>query len=285
MEIKRIGVLGAGAMGGGIAHQAAKCGYEVLLCDVEQAYVDKAVERAAVLMDKQIAKGAITEEDKKNILGRIKTTVKIEDFSAADFVIEAIIEDLSVKTEAFKTLDRVCGPNVIITTNTSSMSVTTLASATSRADRVAGMHFFNPAQVMKLVEIVKGFATSDETLATVQKVASSLEKTSITAKKDTPGFIVNRLLFAQFLEAIRMYEEGVASKEDIDTGVELGLNHPMGLFELMDFGSLDLMIPITEYFYSETRDPKWNAPHSLRSVVRAGRYGRKNGAGWYDYNK
>ena len=285
MEIKRIGVLGAGAMGGGIAHQAAKCGYEVLLCDVEQAYVDKAVERAAVLMDKQIAKGAITEEDKKNILGRIKTTVKIEDFSAADFVIEAIIEDLSVKTEAFKTLDRVCGPNVIITTNTSSMSVTTLASATSRADRVAGMHFFNPAQVMKLVEIVKGFATSDETLATVQKVASSLEKTSITAKKDTPGFIVNRLLFAQFLEAIRMYEEGVASKEDIDTGVKLGLNHPMGLFELMDFGSLDLMIPITEYFYSETRDPKWNAPHSLRSVVRAGRYGRKNGAGWYDYNK
>lgn len=284
MEVKKIGVLGAGTMGGGIAHLAASCGFEVILCDVEQRFVDGAIERATAIMDKRITKGKLSEEDKALTLKRIKTSTKMEDFSSADFVIEAIIEDLKIKTEAFEKLDKICRPEVIITTNSSSMSVTSLAAATSRPDRVAGMHFFNPPQVMKLVEIVKGYDTSDQTVKCIEEVADALDKTSICAEKDTPGFIVNRLLFAQFLEAVRMYEEGVASKEDIDTGIKLGLNHPMGPFELMDYGSLDLAIQVTDYFFNETKDPKWTAPHSLKAVVRAGRYGRKNGAGWYDYD-
>ena len=284
MEVKKIGVLGAGTMGGGIAHHAASCGFEVVLCDVEQRFVDEAIERAAAIMDKRIAKGKLSEEDKTLTLKRIKTSTKMEDFSSVDFVIEAIIEDLKIKTEAIEKLDKICRPEVIIATNSSSMSVTSLASATSRPDRVAGMHFFNPPQVMKLVEIVRGYDTSDETVKCIEEVADALDKTTICAEKDTPGFIVNRLLFAQFLEAVRMYEEGVASKEDIDTGIKLGLNHPMGPFELMDYGSLDLAIQVTDYFFNETKDPKWTAPHALKSVVRAGRYGRKNGAGWYDYD-
>jgi 3-hydroxybutyryl-CoA dehydrogenase len=283
MEISKIGILGAGMMGGGIAHQAAKCGLEVLLCDVEQSSLAGAVDRAAALMDKQISKGKMTEEDKTAVLARMKTTADLADFAAVDFVIEAIVEDLAAKKKAFQALDRICRPDVIIATNTSSIAVTALAAATSRPGNVAGMHFFNPAQVMKLVEIVRGLGTSDETVDRISKLAEALDKTAIVLKKDTPGFVVNRLLFVQFLEAIRMYEEGIASKEDIDMGAKLGLGHPMGPFELMDFGSLDLAVHVTDYLYNETKDARWNAPHALRSHVRAGRNGRKSGRGWYEY--
>jgi len=286
MTIKKIGVIGAGAMGGGIAHVAALKGFEVVLCDVEQRFVDGAIARAAALMDKNIAKQKMTEEEKQAVLQRITTTTNIEDFAAVDFVIEAIIEDLAIKQNTFERLDKICRPEVILASNTSSMSVTVIAAATSRPDKVVGMHFFNPAQVMRLVELIRGYSTSDETIKTVTEVAQTLGKVTVESKKDTPGFIVNRVLFAQFLEAIRMVEEGVATPQDIDTAVTLGLNYPMGPFQLMDsIGGIDLTVKIADYFYDETKDAKWNAPHTLKSLLRAGRLGKKTGAGWYNYDK
>ncbi len=285
MEIKTIGVLGAGAMGGGIAHQAAMCGFNVILCDIDQKFVDGAVERAAKLMDRKIEKGKMTEDEKKDVLGRMTTSIDKKDFAKADFIIEAIIEDLEIKRSAFKELDEICREDVILATNSSSMSVTTIAAATKRADKVIGMHFFNPPQVMKLVEIIKGYATSDETLESVKKLSEALGKVSIVAQKDTPGFVVNRLLFALFTEAMRMVDEGVACPEDIDTGLKLGLGHPMGPFQLMDeIGGLDLATSVLTYFYEETKDSKWAIPHNMKSLVRAGRLGKKTGAGWYDYS-
>lgn len=286
MSIKKIGVIGAGAMGGGIAHVAAMNGFEVILCDVEQRFVDGAIARATALMDKKIAKQKMTVEEKEVVLQRITTTTNIKNFESVDFVIEAIIEDLAVKKNTFEKLDKICRPEVIFATNTSSMSITSIASATSRPDKVVGMHFFNPAQVMKLVEAIRGYSTSDETMKIVYQVANIMGKTTVESKKDTPGFIVNRLLFAQFTEAIRMVEEGVATPQDIDTAVTLGLNYPMGPFQLMDaVGGLDLAVQVLDYFYSETKDKKWNTPHALKSLVRAGRFGKKNGAGWYNYEK
>lgn len=285
MKVQKIGILGAGTMGGGIAHLAAMKGLEVILCDVEERFVEAARQRAAALMDKDIAKGKMTAEEKETVLGRLTTTTKIEDLSSADFVVEAIIEDLELKKNVFKKLDEICRPEVILATNTSSLSVTEIASATSRPEKVAGMHFFNPPQVMRLVEVVCGYQTDEETVRRVTELARALDKTAVVCRKDTPGFIVNRILFAQFFEAIRMLEEGLATPEEIDTAVTLGLNYPMGPFQLMDFGGLDLAVKIGEYFYSETKDAKWNPPHSLKSLVRAGRVGRKAGAGWFTYEK
>ena len=286
MGIKKIGVLGAGAMGGGIAHVAAMKGFEVVICDIEQRFVDGAIQRATKLMDKSIAKQKLTEEEKEAILSRMSTTTNMEDFASVDFVVEAIIENLKIKSEAFANLDKICRPDVILATNSSSMSVTAIAAATKRPDRVIGMHFFNPAQVMRLVEIIRGYSTSDETLAIVEQLGKDLGKTPIVSKKDTPGFIVNRLLFAQFLEALQMVEEGVATPQDIDTGVKLGLNYPMGPFEMMDsIGGIDLTIAVMDYFYDETKNAKWAAPHAIKSLARAGRLGRKVGAGFYDYEK
>jgi 3-hydroxybutyryl-CoA dehydrogenase len=285
MMVKKIGVMGAGMMGGGIAHVAAISGYEVVLCDIEQRFVDGAVKRAADLMDKNIAKQKITVEDKEAILKRITTTTNTDDFAAVDFVIEAIVEDLEVKKNLFAKLDKICKPDTVFATNTSSMSITALAAATSRPEKFVGMHFFNPAQVMKLVEVIRGYNTSDETLQLVLAVAQAMGKKTVECKKDTPGFIVNRILFAQFFEAARMLEEGVATIADIDTAVTSGLNYPMGPFTLMDFGGIDLGIQVGDYFYNETKDSKWNPPHTLKALVKAGRTGKKAGAGWYDYNK
>jgi len=286
MAIKKIGVLGAGAMGGGIAHVAAMKGFEVVICDIEQRFVDGAIQRATKLMDKSIAKQKLTEEEKEAILSRMSTTTNMEDFASVDFVVEAIIENLKIKSEAFANLDKICRPDVILATNSSSMSVTAIAAATKRPEKVIGMHFFNPAQVMRLVEIIRGYSTSDETLAIVEQLGKDLGKTPIVSKKDTPGFIVNRLLFAQFLEALQMVEEGVATPQDIDTGVKLGLNYPMGPFEMMDsIGGIDLTIAVMDYFYDETKNAKWAAPHAIKSLARAGRLGRKVGAGFYDYEK
>ncbi|NTV89468.1 MAG: 3-hydroxyacyl-CoA dehydrogenase family protein [Clostridiales bacterium] len=283
MAIKTIGVLGAGVMGGGIAYQAALKGFDVILCDVEDRFVESAVKRATSLMDKNIEKQKMTVEEKESVLSRIKATTDMQAFAAADLVVEAIIENLQVKREAFEKLDRICRPDVILATNTSSMAISQIASATKRQDRFAGMHFFNPVPVMRLIELVRGVETSDETVEALREVGEALGKTVVVAKKDMPGFIVNRLLFAQFFEAARMYEEGVASLEDMDTAVKLGLNYPMGPFELMDYGSIDLAISVGDYMFNETKDPKWNPPHTLKSLVRAGRYGKKNGAGWYKY--
>lgn len=285
MSIKKIGVLGAGSMGGGIAHLAAMKGFEVVLCDLEQRFLDGALKRMTGLMDRSIEKQKMTVADKEATLKRITTTTSMNDFASVDFVIEAVIEDPAVKKSVFEKLDKICRPEIILTTNTSSISITDIASATSRPEKVAGMHFFNPPQVMRLVEVVRGYYTSDEVTQAVMELAKELGKTPIEVKKDYPGFVVNRLMLAQYVEAMKLLEEGIATVEDIDIGVKLGLNHPMGVFELQDFGGLDIGYYVLNYLCEESKDGRWNPPNNLKLLVRAGRLGRKTGAGWYNYDK
>ena len=285
MEIKTVGVLGAGAMGGGIAQVAAQAGYRVKLSDVDMKFVDKAMGRINSFLGKSVEKGKISEAAKKEIIERITPCTGMEDFSDADLVVEAIIEDLQAKKEAFKSLDKICGPKTILATNTSSMSITLIAASTGRPDRVAGMHFFNPPPLMRLVEIIRGYSTSDETVRVLSEVTAKMGKTPVEVRKDSPGFVVNRILIAQFLEAIRLVEEGVASPRDVDTAVKLGLNYPMGPFELQDFTGVDIGYFVANYFYEEFKDSRWNPPQALKSLVRAGRLGKKTGAGWYDHDK
>ena len=285
MTIKKIGVLGAGSMGGGIAHLAAAKGFEVILCDVEQRFVDGAVKRIAGFMDKSIEKQKMTVDEKEASLKRITSTINMEDLASAELVIEAIFEDLEIKKSAFEKLDKICGPETIFGSNTSSMSITALAAATTRPDKVVGMHFFNPPLIMRLVEVIRGYYTSDETVKLASEVALGMGKTPVVVKKDTPGFIVNRIMMPQFLEAIRIVEEGIATPEDIDTAVKLGLNYPMGPFELMDFTGVEISVHVADYLFNESKDMKWNSPEPIKALVRAGRLGKKTGAGWFDYNK
>lgn len=285
MTIAKIGVMGAGAMGGGIAQLAAQAGYQVVLNDIEISFVDKALSRIDSFLSVSIEKGKMTREQKEQLLNRFVKSSDLADFSDVDLVIEAIVEDLDLKKKAFTQLDRICKPEAFLASNTSSMPITILGNATKRPERVAGMHFFNPAPIMKLVEIIRGYYTSDDTVKTVAAVAQKMGKTTVEVKKDSPGFIVNRLMMAQYLEAIRLLEEGTASIEDIDQAVKLGLNHPMGAFELQDFGGIDIGYFVAEYFYEEFKDMRWNPPQALKALVRAGRLGRKTGAGWYDYKK
>jgi len=285
MSVKKIGVLGAGSMGGGIAHLAAVSGIEVVLCDVEERYVDGALKRMAGFLDKSVEKQKMTVEEKEAALNRITKTTKMEDMAELPLIIEAIFEDLEVKKDAFRKLDELCKPETIIASNTSSMSITTLGAVTARPDRVVGMHFFYPPVLMRLVEVIRGYYTSDETVNLVADVSKAMGKTPVIVKKDTPGFIVNRIMMPQFLEAIRIAEEGIASIEDIDTAVKLGLNYPMGPFELMDFSGVEIALHVADYFVQEYHDPKWVPPQLIKNLVRSGRLGRKTGAGWYDYNK
>ena len=284
MEIKKIGVLGAGSMGNGIAQVAAQAGYQVVMTDIEDRFVENGLKAINKFLAKTVEKGKMTEEQKKGILSRIKGTTRMEDLKDVDFVIEAVFEDLELKRGVFKTLDEVTGPHVILTTNTSSMSVTEIAMATKRPEKVAGMHFFNPAPLMKLVEVIRGYYTNDETTQIVMEMARKMGKEPVEVKRDTPGFIVNRLMIPHFLEAIRMAEEGIASIEDIDKAVKLGLNYPMGPFELMDLTGTDIALHVTEYLYMElNKESKWSTPTLLRSMIRAGKLGRKTKGGWYKY--
>lgn len=278
-----IGVIGAGSMGAGIAHLAAQRGNQVILVDVVPAALERAVGYMIGLMDKTIAKGKLTEQDKQGILSRIRTSSDLSEMRGAQFVIEAIIENLTAKQDIFRQLDEICAPEIILATNTSSISITSIASATSRPDRVVGMHFFNPPQVMRLVEVVRGVETSDETVVAGRALGERLGKTTVDVKRDTPGFIVNRVMVPQFIEAIRLVEEGVASKEDVDTAVKLGLNYPMGPFELQDFAGVEIGLHVMDVFFDELKDVRYAAPQSLRALVRAGRLGKKVRRGWYDY--
>jgi 3-hydroxybutyryl-CoA dehydrogenase len=282
---KKIGVVGSGTMGGAIAHQAALSGFNVVLQDIEQRFLDHAATRMETFMDKSINKGKMTIDQKLEVLERITFTISLEDMRECDVVIEAIIEDLEAKKQAFSQLDSILKPEAIIASNTSSMSITEIAAATQRPERVAGMHFFNPPQVMKLVEVVRGYKTSDETVKELKKLSIDFNKEPIEVKKDTPGFIVNRIMIPQFIEAVRLVEEGVATPEDIDKAVTLGLNYPMGPFALQDFAGVDIGLHVMDYFYKEFKDSRFAAPLTLRNLVRAGRVGKKAGAGWYDYNK
>ena len=284
MDVKIVGVLGAGTMGNGIAQVAAQAGYQVIMRDIEDRFVDNGLKAIEKFLSKSVEKGKMTEEQKKGVTGRIKGTTRMEDLKNADLVIEAVFEDLAVKKDLFKQLDELTRKDAILTSNTSSMSITEIAVATKRPEKVAGMHFFNPAPLMKLVEVIRGFHTSDETVRTVMEITRKMGKEPVEVKKDTPGFIVNRLMIPHFIEAIRMLEEGVATAEDIDKAIKLGLNYPMGPFELMDLTGIDIAHHVTEYFYKElNKESKWSIPPLMKTMLRAGRLGRKTGGGWYKY--
>ncbi|WNC15922.1 3-hydroxyacyl-CoA dehydrogenase family protein [Brevibacillus brevis] len=285
MEMVTVGVVGAGSMGSGIANLAAMSGFHVILQDLEEKFLQAAMGRIDSFLAKSVSKGKMSEAEKSEVMGRIQVTTELEEMKRADIVIEAVIENLEVKKSVFARLDAIVPDHVILATNTSSMSITTIAEATKRPERVAGMHFFNPAQIMKLVEVVRGFKTSDETVEEIKAFAKRLNKETVEVKKDTPGFIVNRIMVPQFIEAIRLLEEGVASAEDIDKAVTLGLNYPMGPFTLQDYAGVDIGLHVMDYFYEEFKDNRFAAPLLLRQLVRAGRLGRKTGAGFYDYNK
>jgi 3-hydroxybutyryl-CoA dehydrogenase len=284
MEIKKIGVLGAGLMGRGIAQVAAQAGFEVIMRDIEDRFVEAGLSAIDSFLTVSVEKKKMTEEQKKEVMGRIKGTTKMEDLKDVDFVIEAVSENMALKKEVFSTLDKITRGEVILATNTSSLSITDIATATKRPDKVVGMHFFNPVPLMKLVEIIRGYHTSDETVAITADLSKKFGKETVEVRKDVPGFLVNRLLIPHFLEAISLYEKGIGSKEDIDKAAKLGLNYPMGPFELMDLLGNDTTYAIIEYFFNNLdKELKWSIPYSLRSLVQAGRYGRKTKAGWYDY--
>ena len=284
MEIKTIGILGAGSMGSGIAQLASQVGYKVIMRDVENRFVENGLKTIQNFLAKSVGKGKITEQDKTEILSNIKGTTRIEDLKEADFVIEAVFEDLDLKKNVFKQLDELTAPEVILTTNTSSMSITEIAASTKRPEKVAGMHFFNPAPLMRLVEVVRGFNTNDGTVQVIKEMAKKMGKEPVEVKKDTPGFIVNRLMMPHLLEAIKILEEGIASIEDIDKAVKFGLNYPMGPFELMDLTGIEIALYVADYLHKENnKELKWCAPNLLKSMIRAGKLGRKTGAGWYRY--
>jgi len=286
MEIKTIGVLGAGVMGNGIAQVAAQAGYNVIMRDIEDRFVQGGIKNIDKFLSKSVEKGKMTAEQKDGIMGKIKGTTDMGAMKDADLVIEVIIEVMDVKKKVFAELDGICKPDVILASNTSSMSITEIAAATKRPDKVIGMHFFNPVPLMKLVEVIRGISTSDETTATILDITKKLGKEPVEVKVDVPGFLANRLMIAVAIEAIKLYEQGIASKEDIDKAAKLGLNYPMGPFELMDLTGIDINYHVMDYFYKELpKENKWDPPLFIKNMVRAGLLGRKTGKGWYDYSK
>jgi 3-hydroxybutyryl-CoA dehydrogenase len=282
MAIKKVGVVGGGLMGSGIAQTAAQAGYDVLLAEVSQELLDRGMARVHGAWDMLTKKGKITEEQATEYRGRIRGTLNMQDFADRDFVIEAIIENMDEKKKLFSTLDGIVPASAIIASNTSSLPIIEMASVTKRQENIAGLHFFNPAPVMKLVEIVRTIATSDETTETLREFAQSLGKTPIIAK-DTAGFVVNFLLIPYMLSAVRMYENGLATMDDIDTGMKLGCGYPMGPFELLDYVGLDTTLYAAEAIYREYPDPAYAPPTLLRRMVQAGRYGMKTGKGFREF--
>jgi 3-hydroxybutyryl-CoA dehydrogenase len=282
MKISRVGVLGAGLMGSGIAEVCAKAGYETVVREISDELARKGLSRVEGSMAKAVEKGKLDAAARDAARARLSTTTRLEDLAGCDIVIEAIVENLDAKKEVFGTLDRACKPETILCSNTSSLTITEMSAATGRPDRFAGIHFFNPVPVMKLVEVVRTIATSDETEKTVFEFARSLGKDPIRAR-DNSGFVVNRLLVPYLLDAVRALEEGVGTREDIDRGMELGCGHPMGPLKLLDFVGLDTTYAIAEIMFNEYREKRFAPPPLLKRMVLAGRYGRKSGRGFYEY--
>jgi 3-hydroxybutyryl-CoA dehydrogenase len=282
MAIRKVGVLGAGLMGSGIAEVCAKAGYATVVREVSEDLVKRGIGKIEGSLGKAVEKGKLPAAERAAARSRISSTTKLEDLSDCDIVLEAIVENLDVKKETYKALDGICKREAIFCSNTSSLTITELAAATSRPDRFAGLHFFNPVPVMKLVEVVRTIATSDQTFQIVFDFAKSLGKEPIRTQ-DNSGFIVNRLLVPYILDAVRALEAGVGTKEDIDKGMELGCGHPMGPLKLLDFVGLDTTYAIAEIMFDEYREQRFAPPPLLKRMVLAGRYGRKSGRGFYDY--
>lgn len=282
MEIKTVGVVGCGMMGSGIAQICARNGYSVVVSEANEELLKKGLAGIEGSLRRAVERGKMAAEEKAAIMGHIRGTVKMDDFAACDVVIEAATENVELKKQIFSTLDRVCPPHTILGTNTSCIPIIKMAFATKRAEKVLGTHFFNPAHVMKLLELIRTIATSDETMSTMTGFGKSIGKTVVIAK-DLPGFIVTRLLVVQLLEAIRAYQEGLATLKDIDEAQKLGLNHPMGPFEEIDLVGLDTLLFIADAMYAEFKDPKFAAPPLLRQMVEAGRLGYKVRHGFYKY--
>ncbi len=282
MEVKKLGVLGCGQMGSGIVQVFAQAGYDVVAVDTQPNMLEKGLKSIDKRLAARVEKGKLSEDEKKAIMGRIKTSTKLQDLAGCDLVEEAAPEDLELKKKLFAELDKICKPETIFGTNTSGLSVTDMAVATKRGDKLLGMHFHNPAPVMQLLELVRTIMTSQETISTVKKWGATLGKTVVVAP-DVGGFIVTRLFTPFLLGAVRMLEAGIATRDEIDISMKLAVNHPMGPLEVVDFIGLDTELSIAESLYEETKDPKYAPPLLLRKMVTAGWLGRKTGKGFYDY--
>ncbi len=283
MSIQTIGVVGCGLMGSGIVEVCARSGFEVIVGEMNDDFLRSGLARVNKSIERGVSRGKIDADEARAILARIRGTTEPEDFAPADLVIEAVTEDIELKQRIFRRLDAIVRPEVILATNTSSISIAAIAAVTKRPDRVLGMHFFNPVPVMALLELVRGILTSDETLAAAQSIGARLGKTTVVAK-DSPGFIVNRLLIPYIIDAIKLYEAGLATKEDIDAGVKLGLAHPMGPLTLTDLVGLDTTLAVADVLFAEYGEPRFKAPPLLRQMVTAGLLGRKAGRGFYTYD-
>ena len=283
MEIKTIGVIGAGTMGSGIAQVAAEAGFEVIMRDIEDNFVHRGMSNINKNLGRAVDKGKKSKEEAEAIVGRVRGTTNLEDLKAADLVIEAVIENMEMKKELYGELDRVCGPDTVFASNTSGLSITEMASATKRPGKVVGMHFFNPVPVMKLVEVIMGASTSQETFQLIMEISRKLGKEPI-AVNEAPLFVVNRILVPMINEAAFVLMEGVAGPEDIDKGMMLGANHPIGPLALADLVGLDVLLAVQDTLYKETGDSKYRACPLIRKMVRAGHLGRKSGQGFYNYN-
>jgi 3-hydroxybutyryl-CoA dehydrogenase len=280
--IKKVGVLGCGLMGSGIAQTCAQAGYDVVVREVEQQFLDKGFKGIEKSLGRFVEKGTMSAADRDACVSRMKGTTSLDDLADCDIVIEAIIENAELKRETYAQLDKVVKPEALFASNTSSLTITELSMATARPKQFVGLHFFNPVPMMKLVEVVRTILTSDETFDSAFAFAKSLGKEPV-ACRDNSGFIVNRLLVPYLLDAIRAYEEGVGSIEDIDKAMQLGCGYPMGPFTLLDFVGLDTTYYITDVMFDEYREKRFASPALLRKMVLAGRFGRKSGAGFYDY--
>lgn len=282
MAIRKVGVVGAGLMGSGIAQTCAQSGYETLVREISQPLLEKGLARIYGAWDTMAGKGKLSDEQVAENRARLRGTLDLEAFADCDLVIEAVIENMEEKLRLFPALDKILKPEALILSNTSSLNVTQMGAVTRRPEKVCGLHFFNPAPVMKLVEVVKTISTSEETIAEIQQFARSLGKTPVLAK-DTAGFIVNFLLIPYLIAAIRMLENGVASRDDIDTAMKLGCGYPMGPFTLLDYVGLDTTLWAAEAIYEEFKDPLYAPPPLLRRMVLSGMTGRKSGRGFYEY--